>query len=324
MKPRRILLCGLNWIGDNVMAMPAVQAYRRAHPDDHLAILVKRALAPLWHMHAAPDRVLDYDDTHAGTFEAGRDLRREGFDACYVLPHSFRSAWLPFLARIPERIGLAGGFRDALLTRVVRPRPGRHQQFEYLELLAPDSGVAPEPPRIEPPARPAAPEDRLVVAIMPGAARGPAKRWPANHFAEVARRLATERHARIEVFGAASEQDLCELVARAAGPGAENFAGRTTLPEWAARVRRCRLAICNDSGGMHLAVAVGTPVVAVYGLTDPAKTGPLGLAAIIRDEGTVSRDIPRTSDEAARRLAAIAPDRVFEAATNLLDHRGGT
>jgi heptosyltransferase-2 len=325
MSELHVLLCGLNWIGDNIMAMPAVQAYRRAHPDHELSVLVKRGLAPLWRMHAAPARVLAYDDTNAGTFRAGFALRRERFDRCFVMPHSFRSAWIPFLAGIRERTGLPGGFRDALLTRVVPPDRGGHQQLEYFAVLGLDTH-APEPPRLEPPPESVLrardllrAQPRPTIGLIPGAARGPSKRWPASRFASVGRQLAEKIGASLVLFGAPGEADLCESVARDAGGKALNLAGQTSLPDWAALLQACDLVICNDSGGMHLAAAVGTRVVAIYGLTDPAATGPLSARArVIQDEGPRARDIPRSSAEAEKRLAAISEDRVRDAACELL------
>ena len=320
--PSRILISGLNWIGDNIMAMPALQAFCALHEDDDIAILVKSGLAPLWKMSDAVNRVIPYEDTHAGTFAAGRALRAEKFDACYILPHSFRSAWVPFLARIPARVGLRGGFRDALLTRTIHPPREGHQQFEYVELLCP--GAAIDAPRLRPPPDAVsqargwlAALPRPLVAITPGAARGPSKRWPARHFVEAAHLLARERGAGLVVFGASGENELCAEVADATG--ALNLCGRTTLPTWAAALAACDLALCNDSGGMHLAASVGTRVVAVYGMTDPTRTGPLGpRARVIQDEGPRGRDIERVSAEAEKRLAAIAPRRVYEAAVESL------
>lgn len=324
----RILICGLNWIGDSLMAFPALQALRRRLPDARLAALVKPPLAPLWAMHPAGLEVLTYTATSRGTFAHGRALRAAGFTACYVLPNSFRSAWLPFLAHIPERIGRATGpLRDWLLTRAVPPPPGppRHQQFEYFDLLAPEAAGHPEPPRLALPPDAEAAADALLdglpaprVALLPGAARGPAKRWPAAHFIEAGRRLAADG-AGIAVFGAAGERPLCAEVAAGIGSAARDLAGRTPLPVWAAALARCNAVICNDSGGMHLAAAVGAPLVAVYGRTDPARTGPLGgRATILQDSAVRARDIARDSAEAQNALAAIAPARVYEAARALL------
>lgn len=353
---RRTLCAGVNWIGDTIMSMPAIDAWRRLHPDAHLSLLVKKNLAPLWEMHPGPDGIITYEDTTAGTFAIGKALRRTGrFDRAVVLPNSFRSALIPFLARIPERIGAPGRFRTFMLTHPVaasvsEPNPSpvaasslsrhggmsepipasvtrSHQAYEYFRLLGLDPPDRIEPPRlrISEGAREAAlarleslPHPR--VALIPGAARGPAKRWPAEHFSELGRRLARERACGIALFGGPDDSELCDGIREQIGDNAVNLAGRTSLKEWAALLACCDLVICNDSGGMHLAAAVGTPLVAIYGLTDPAKTGPLGSRCeIIRDENAAAaRDIPRDSQEARAALAAIPPARVLESALRLL------
>ncbi|HRX07316.1 MAG TPA: hypothetical protein P5306_09565, partial [Kiritimatiellia bacterium] len=121
--PPRILVCGVNWLGDAILSMPALQAFRWENPDADLTLLVRPALAPLWAMHAAPTRVLSLPPAGtAGLRPLARSLRERGIDTAYVLPHSFRSALPPWLARIPSRIGLPGHFpRDLLLTDVRPP-----------------------------------------------------------------------------------------------------------------------------------------------------------------------------------------------------------
>jgi heptosyltransferase-2 len=186
--------------------------------------------------------------------------------------------------------------------------------------LVPGFSGTPENPRLQPPPLSAfQPAPRPLVGLIPGAARGPSKRWPAEHFAEIGKRLAEDRGASLLIFGAPSEFELCGSVAKRVGTRAQNYAGKTSLPEWAALLKSCDLVVCNDSGGMHLASALGTPVVAVYGMTDPAKTGPLGAnARVIQDEGARARDIAQDSAEAEKRLAALAPARVYDAAANAL------
>ncbi|MFC1461616.1 glycosyltransferase family 9 protein, partial [Verrucomicrobiota bacterium] len=118
----------------------------------------------------------------------------------------------------------------------------------------------------------------------------------------------------ILVLGSASERELCGRVARTIGPSAVDLAGQTTLPELAAALSLCALVIANDSGGMHLATAVGTPVVAVFGITDPAKTGPMGEhVCVLQDSPVQDRDLDRESEIAAMSLSRIRPEHVFEA-----------
>ena len=112
---------------------------------------------------------------------------------------------------------------------------------------------------------------------------------------------------------------LCEKVAHGIGPAALNLAGKTSMPEWIALLKACDLVICNDSGGMHLAAAVGTPLVAVYGMTDPRKTGPIGrVCRIVQYDGPRSRDIGRDSPEARNSLESVSPEQVYGAALECL------
>jgi len=325
-----VLLVGLNWIGDSIMAMPAVQAWRRAYPDTRLTLLVKKGLASLWSLHAAPDDVLTYENGLAATVRAAAAVRAAAPARAYVLPHSFRSALVPFLAGVPERVGLPGRGRDFLLTRVVPPRlgPGRlHQGFEYCDLLltGPDVTSLAPPELVVPEAALAAARNQVaalpdpLLGLLPGAARGPAKRWPTGHFAAVARRWVQEQKGGVLLMGGRDDQAACDALAAETGPGALSLAGRTTVPEWAALLKTCRVVVANDSGGMHLAAALRVPVAAVYGLTNPDQTGPLGpRCRIIQDPGARARDVARDSAEAQKRLAAISPERVYQAAAELL------
>lgn len=325
---RRTLIVGLNWIGDTIMAMPAVEAWRRENPDAHLGILARRGLTPLWELHTAADKIIGYESTNSGTFAAARALREGRYDRACIFPNSFRTAIIPFIARTPERIGTAGQLRSLLLTRKVNIDPrGGHQAMEYFSLLGLAAPETVSPPRlnISEGARELA-ANRLegmpqpVVGLIPGAARGPSKRWPAEHFAEVGKHFAREHGYGVALFGGPDDEELCESLRDQIGENTRSFAGKTSLKEWAALLASCRLVVCNDSGGMHLAAAVGTPLVAIYGLTDPRKTGPLGARCeIVRDENvTASRDIPRDSDAARKALAAITPAPVLEAAARLL------
>ncbi|MBU4460920.1 MAG: hypothetical protein KJ579_10160, partial [Verrucomicrobia bacterium] len=150
----------MNWIGDAVMSMPAVQAWRALNPAARLTMLVKPPLAPLWRMHAAPDDVAAIEPGSLGAVRTGLALRARHFDRVYILPHSFRAAWIAAWAGAPERIGLPGLARGLLGVRVVQSRSGpdrAHQQFEYLDLLlGPGAAVAPEPPRLRIPPEAAA------------------------------------------------------------------------------------------------------------------------------------------------------------------------
>ncbi|OQW96082.1 MAG: lipopolysaccharide heptosyltransferase II [Verrucomicrobia bacterium A1] len=332
-----VLMVGVNWIGDAVMSMPAVQAWRALNPAARLTMLVKPPLAPLWRMHAAPDDVAAIEPGSLGAVRTGLALRARHFDRAYILPHSFRAAWIAAWSGAPERIGLPGLARGLLGVRVVQSRSGpdrAHQQFEYLDLLlGPGAAAAPEPPRLRIPPEAAASAARWLaglpagprVAMMSGAARGPAKRWPVERFAEAARRLAADHGCAVIALGSPAEAADAAAIAAAAGGRGLSLAGRTDISQWAAVLAGCALAVSNDSGGMHLAAAAGTPVVAVFGRTDPGRTGPLGpLCDVVQAPGARSRDIGREDEDAVRRLAAVTVDEVMDRCVRRLARGGAT
>jgi heptosyltransferase-2 len=329
----RLLICGTNWLGDTIMSMPAVQSFRRREPAAHVTLLVKPGMVALWEMHEAIDAILPIHQGRGGTRLTVRALRRQSFDRAVIFPNSFRSAMLPCLGGIPRRIGVAAHWRRLLLTDL---RPGRrpddrsHQSHEYYRLLDVDVPVEPVAPRITPPdsaqreAELLLPfeGDRPWVGMLPGAARGISKRWPPERFAEVAQRLVEEFTVRIVLLGTAAEQAACDHIAGVLGDAARNLAGETSLVLLAAALGRCRAAVSNDSGGMHLATALGVPVVAVFGLTDPDVTGPLGPSSRVicgAPQERRTRDVPRESTEAGAALLSITPERVLTEVRDILE-----
>jgi len=331
-----ILICGTNWLGDSIMSMPALQWLKGQGASSRITMLVKPQLVELWKMHSAVDDIINLEPGVGGVSKAARVIRRKKFARAIVFPNSLRSAMVPFLAGVPERVGRVGHWRRSLLTRVIKfgDSPAhRHQSWEYVELLSPDKMPSDLPP------------PRLIlsssavdavatrfgmdragryVSIMPGAARGSSKRWPGEYFVEVGWRL-IERKCQILVLGTETEKRICSDVASCIGAGARSLAGQTRIPELAALLSLCSVVICNDSGGMHLAAACGSRIVAVFGLTDPATTGPLGTGhRVICAEGIAkrSRDIERQSSEAEHALRSIRPDVVLKAALELLSTRG--
>jgi heptosyltransferase II len=331
---RRVLVCGVNWIGDSVMSMPALQSFRKANPAVCITMLVKPGLVSLWKLRTGFDGILPLYEGVAGTMKTVATIRRHRFDQAFILPHSFRSAVVPWLAGVPVRIGMPGHWRDFLLTEVIRPteRPGRsHQAYEYLELLTPTAAEAElEPPLLELPEsalasarKRIAPAAKPRVALIPGAARGPAKQWPREHFIELGRMLNEKQRCGIVILGTRLEATLCDAVAKGIGPLAMNLAGHTGLAEWIAILKACDLVVANDSGGVHVAAAVGTPVVALYGITDPSKTGPLGKKCRVLQNSVIrTRNIPRDSRKARMKLAAILPDQAYGAAIECLEESG--
>lgn len=310
---RRVIVRLPNWLGDALMARPLLHALRASWPGAAIAAVGPRALLDL----LAPDRA--WDEAHAwpqgtGTLAALREPRA---DLALVLPPSFSSAWFGFRTGARERAGFAHEGRSFLLTRALR-RPARgdlHLSREYLALAeAVGAREAGEPPPLAPTeeGRERAREllgsrgDAPYAVLAPGAAYGPAKRWPAARFAEAGRRLAS-RGWRLLACGAASERTACDEVA--AGCGAESLAGRTSLAAMAAICAGASAVVSNDSGLAHLAGAVGAPTVAVFGSTSSAWTAPLGRRVVVAQRPPVCAPcFARTCRIGYRCLEAVSVD----------------
>jgi heptosyltransferase-2 len=157
------------------------------------------------------------------------------------------------------------------------------------------------------------------ISVIPGAARGISKQWPAERYAETAAALVAQTGGSIISLGTQAEQAPCQQVAAAAAPNGLNLAGATTMEELAAVLALSAAVLCNDSGGMHLAAALGTPLVALYGITNPAQTGPLGPSIrILQHSDRRARDVPRRSPEAQKALCAIPSSEAVQAVLDLL------
>jgi heptosyltransferase-2 len=232
------------------------------------------------------------------------ELRAERFDAALLFPNSFHSAWMAWLARIPLRIGYARDGRGFLLHDPIEPpSPAAygHQVDYYLQLLF-RAGLIDKPQAIEEirlrltEAEEVWAERRLdalglsgprfPVGLAPGAAFGPAKRWLPERFAGLADRLIGALDADVLIFGSAAERPLAEEIAGAMKHTPVIVAGDTSLRQLLALMARCRFMVTNDSGSMHLAAALGVPLVAIFGSTDERVTGPMGTRVRI-----VKRDV---------------------------------
>lgn len=335
LKPK-ILIIGLNWLGDSIMSMPAIEAIRQELPDSNITLAVKEKLVDLWKLFAPVDDIIKIQGGADGTMKTAKVIRAQGFDRAYIFPNSFRSALLAFAGGVPRRIGMAGHTRSAMLTEVSKPtsegKGNRHQSWEYIDILGIQPDAYPWLPTLNIPdesdekVREWLDADRSInIALVPGAAFGDAKRWPAENFCEVGRKAAAEHNAKVFVLGAPSEAAICDEIAAEIGLGAMSVAGKTSLADMAALLRLCSYAVSNDCGGMHMAAAMGVKTVSIFGLTDPTKTGPLGDGhRLVLAEGcSRSRDLSKGSSEARTRLASISPDRVYIELQSLLSQEGG-
>jgi heptosyltransferase-2 len=295
---KRLVILSPNWLGDAVMALPAIADVRRAAPDASITIAARAAIAPLFELVPEIDGTIVLSKPAALHDVArwrslGRELSEGRFDAALLLPNSMHAALLVSRAGIPERWGYATAWRGPLLTRAI-PRSSRVHQVESYQRLVCALGFAsgPAEPRVRVPQEARDAGSRLLadvgwdgraplVALAPGAAYGGAKRWPPQYFGELASALAADDVSSVMV-GSTADAATAADVARAGRVGRlHNLVGRTTLSELAGVLTLCRTLVTNDSGAMHLAAAAGVSVTAMFGPTDDTATRPLGEAHAI-------------------------------------------
>lgn len=311
-----------NWLGDVVMSFPAFAKWRTSLPaGSQVFVLAKEGVAGIWkYAKDVAGLVVLRKDCDAA---AVREVSALGCDKAVVLPQSFRAARI--VRGVPERRGTAGQFRFFMVNDRVSLRglERAHQQFEYARIFGLADGAALPPPSdaVDTSRLPSIPDFCPAggyMVVLPGAARGPSKRWPPEFFAKAVADFISERKIGVVICGTAGEAAECATVKRllddAGFTSSVNACAKTRLGELSAVLAGARVVLSNDSGGMHLATAMGAPVVGVFGITDYEKTGPLGTSRVVAAEGVRrSRRIPRESAEAERALRSIPPGRVVEA-----------
>ena len=282
MKPTvaRFVVFAPNWLGDAVMALPAIADVRRAVPGASLTIAARPTVAPVFSMVPGIDDVV----------VLGRRGLSFSAETAIVLPNSFHAALIAWRAGLPERWGYRTDWRRPLLTRAVDPPSDVHQVEYYQRLVAalgfPNGDPFPGEPHVAVSGelretgvnelRGAGWDGRRpLVALAPGAAYGGAKRWPPESFAELARTLATDGIQPVMVGSRADIPVARRIEAALGGDVILNLMG-TDLPTLAGVLTACRALVSNDSGAMHLGAALGVRVTAVFGPTDERLTRPAG------------------------------------------------
>lgn len=325
----RILAIAPAWVGDMVMAQSLFRLLKAREPGCRIDVV-----GPAWSLplvarmpEVAEGVPLDIAHGRLGLgprWALGRALRRQGYTQAIVLPRSFKSALVPFIARIPVRTGFAAEGRGLLLTdarhldrTVLDQTVGR-----FLALGLPPGESLPPTPL---PVLTVDPDNRArllaelglghrpAVALLPGAAYGPAKQWPLEHFAALARELIAAGRA-VWVLGSAGEAGQGELIA-AGQDGVHNLCGRTRLEDTVDLLSATRCVVSNDSGLMHVASATGVPVIALYGSSSPRFTPPLTARATVLYQALdcspcFQRECPLGHLNCLR---TITPERVFSA-----------
>ena len=256
-------------------------------------------VAPVYRAMAAVAEVIELPFAHGGLqWSARRAMARQlrgRFQRAIVCPNSFKSALLPFWAGIPERVGYHGEARYGLLTQRL-PNPDKHARppmVDWYGALAAGAIPMNAQPRMQLAEQTCQQalaaqglQSKRYFVLVPGAEYGPAKRWPAAHFATLAEQLVVQHQLPVLLLGSGKDEDVCAQIAlpvNTAHPGAcHNLAGHTSLQDAIALVAGARAMVSNDSGLMHVAAALGVPQVALFGSSSPLHTPPLSpLAQVV-------------------------------------------
>ena len=337
----KIVVRGTNWIGDSVMSVPALRALRQLFPNDEITLHTRSWAEGIFRDADFIDRILTYDRPESSLAEVvgqARVLREEKFDVAIMFPNSFASALTARLAGIPRRFGFSKEGRRIVLTDPVsipQWKAQKHEAFYYLELvkvvenslLGTDRAAKLEM-TIELPVSDARKEEARnflsrkgidfsnpIIALGPGSTNSMAKRWPFERFAEVADRLTREANASIVLLGGPDDVDVAATLADAMDALPLDLTAKTSLADAAAILSVCDLMISNDMGLAHLAPAVGTKTLVIFGPTDPVTTRPFSdLAEVLRVDVECSPCMLRECPIDHRCMEWITSLQVFEAA----------
>ena len=296
-----ILIIAPNWIGDAVMTQPLLANLKAQYPHSNIDVLASDWVAPIYRACTEVHQVIEAKFEHRKLQwnlrkQLAKKLQSKNYQACFVLPNSFKSALIPWLANIPFRIGYRGELRFGLInvaldnpSKVNRPPMVEH----YLALspllkeegelstgtLTPKLNVLPAAQlSIEKKVANANIQPNSIFVFCPGAEYGPTKRWPTEYFAKLAQDLIQENSSnQIILLGGKGDHNLANQISSSAGNqvNIHNWCGNTSLDEAIALIGMAKAVVSNDSGLMHIAAALKTPQIAIFGSSDPAHTPPL-------------------------------------------------
>ncbi len=340
--PERVLLVKLSSLGDIIHSLPVLTALRQRWPDARLDWLVDDTYRELLEGHPDINEVITFPRQRLRTLKQVlgrpcelhrflRDIRRQKYDIVIDLQGLFRSAFVAAVAGGRLRVGFARGREMSPLfyhKRVAVPHKGLHAVDCYL-LLAEAAGAGPTSPvRFELPVHPEADRRaaRLLVdgdapnIVISPATRWETKCWPIAYHAELADRLVRELQARVYFLGSTVDRPRIETIQTRMSSESTNLVG-TSLPDLVALIRRAEVVVAGDSGPMHIASAVGTPVAALFGPTSPAYSGPYGGRSRVLRAGVPCAPCFLKQCAAHDCMKALSVEQVFEAVRELPDER---
>ena len=336
---KKIIVRGTNWIGDAVMTIPALRELRRIFPDAKITLFTRSWAEGIFRDANFLDEILTFDKTDskiADTFAQAKSLKKNDFDLAVLFPNSFETALVAKLAKIPQRFGYAKESRSFLLTNPIKIpvwKNERHEVFYYLNLVAEiekkyfgrqtmlenkpqtDLTVSDER-RAE--ARKILEENRIdlskkTIALGVGSTNSRAKRWQTESYAKLNDLLQNELHANVLLVGAKDETEVSEEVFAKSQRKPIILTGKTSLAEAVAILSEIDLLVSNDMGLAHIAPAVGTKTLVIFGPTNEKTTQPIG-SEIIRKNVECSPCMLRDCPIDHRCMTRISAEEVFEKA----------
>lgn len=337
--PQKICVRMPNWLGDAVMGTPVLEDIKHAFPQSSLTVLCHGAIKLLLDASPHIDNFIVFPaDKKRESAEKNRiysELQKGQFDTGILLTRSFSSAWWFWKGNIKRRIGFKDHLRSLLLTDALTVPPNEeyeHAVFTYKKLLAPlGIGLSASKPKLyfRPEELEAAKKTlesynihphNLLIGINPGAAFGSAKCWPKERFKELTARLLMHPEVRVIYFGDGVSKPLVDEITNPFGDKVANVAGKTSLRSFTSLLSLCNCLITNDSGPMHVAAALETPLVAIFGLTNEIKTGPYGGGTIIHKHTLCSPCYKRKCPIDFRCMTSITTEDVFSSLLTTVKH----
>ncbi len=331
-QPEKIIVRMPNWIGDLVMATPILSDLRKAYPKAHITAMCRTPISDLLREDQDIDELFCFSKTNRfGRRSDKRDiiekLKRGKYDLGILLTHSFSSAWWFWLGKVKRRLGYKGNGRGILLTDKIPLPKHVHEQHlveTYKMLLEPlGIPVSKSKPRIFLTEKELSDAKTLLkqlgitsehalIGINPGAAYGSAKCWLPDRFREVTKRLLKLDNVKIIYFGDQASMPLVKEICQDLPSPVINLAGLTSLRELASLIKLCKVLLTNDSGPMHIAAAVETPLVALFGSTNETATGPYQTGTVINKHVSCSPCYHRECPIDFRCMKKIESDEVYQ------------
>ncbi len=342
----KILVRGANWIGDAVMTIPALREVRRLFPDDEITLYTRSWAEGVFRDAEFVDRIVKIrqsDTRFKSIVEEANRLRAEKYDLAILFPNSFESAVVVRLAGIPRRFGYSRDGRGILLTDPIKPpkwKDERHQIHYYLNVIGeiekrifgtdtvmksePASELAVSEMRIAEAAKlldeAGVDVSKPIVALGAGSTNSVAKRWGEERFAELGAMLQNNLDANVVLLGSRDEVEISSRVSALSDADIVDLTGKTDLADVTAILARADLFISNDMGLAHIAAAVGTKTIVIFGPTNDVTTRPFGInAEVIRHDVECSPCMLRICPIDHRCMTRIGADEVFERAKMLLE-----